>query len=108
MVVTGCEPAHPPHHLNVAPGLVLQAARSTASIELAVDVKLQQDRRMIRRSASCLGIDPAKPKLGQIEFVNKGTDHANRIGVPCINIPPTGFTSYAQERGESHLTSDTR
>jgi hypothetical protein len=54
---------------------------------------------MIRRSASCLGIDPAKPKLGQIEFVNKGTDHANRIGVPCINIPPTGFTSYAQERG---------
>src|SRR6187549_196353 len=34
---------------------------------------------MIRRSAGCLGIDPAEPKLSQIEFVDKDVDHPNRI-----------------------------
>jgi hypothetical protein len=34
---------------------------------------------MIRRPAGCLGIDPAEPKLGQIEFVNKDIDDPNGI-----------------------------
>src|SRR5215207_3309281 len=34
---------------------------------------------MIRRTAGCLGIDPAEPKLGQIEFVGKDVDHPNGI-----------------------------
>ena len=34
---------------------------------------------MIRRPAGCLGIDPAKPKLGQIEFLDKDVNHPNRI-----------------------------
>ena len=34
---------------------------------------------MIRRPAGCLGVDPAEPKLGQIEFVDKDVDNANRI-----------------------------
>src|SRR5437762_1843472 len=34
---------------------------------------------MIRRPAGCLGIDPAEPKLGQIEFLDKDVDDANRI-----------------------------
>src|SRR5688572_7645409 len=34
---------------------------------------------MIRRPAGCLGVDPAEPKPGQIEFINKNVDHANRI-----------------------------
>ena len=34
---------------------------------------------MIRGSAGCLGIDPIKPKLGQIEFLDEDIDHANRI-----------------------------
>ena len=49
------------------------------SIEIAVDVKLQQDRGMIAGSAGCFGIDPTKPKLGQIEFFDEDIDHANRI-----------------------------
>ena len=63
-LVIGCKPARQPHHLNVAPGLVLKPPARLNPIEIAVDVKLQQDRRMIRRSAGCLGIDPIKPKLG--------------------------------------------
>jgi hypothetical protein len=42
-------------------------------VEIAVDVELQQDRRMIRRPAGYLGIDPAEPKLGKIEFVGKAS-----------------------------------
>ena len=34
---------------------------------------------MIRGSAGCFGIDPTKPKLGQIEFFDEDIDHANRI-----------------------------
>jgi hypothetical protein len=34
---------------------------------------------MIRRSAGGLGIDPAEPKSGKIEFVHKDIDYANRI-----------------------------
>ena len=34
---------------------------------------------MIRRPAGCLRIDPVEPKLGQIEFVDKDIDCANRI-----------------------------
>ena len=34
---------------------------------------------MIRRPAGCLRIDPAKPKLSQIEFLDKDVNHPNRI-----------------------------
>src|SRR5580700_10621454 len=34
---------------------------------------------MVRRPAGGLGIDPAKPKLGQIEAPDKDINHANRI-----------------------------
>ena len=34
---------------------------------------------MIRRPAGYLGIDPAEPKLGKIEFVDKDVDHPNGI-----------------------------
>src|SRR5712664_80137 len=37
-----------PHHLDVAPSLALKPAARLDPIEVAVDVKLQQDRRMIR------------------------------------------------------------
>src|SRR5262249_46640560 len=48
-------------------------------IEIAVDVELQQHRRLIRRPASGLRLDAAKPKLGQIELVDKHVDCTNGI-----------------------------
>ena len=48
-------------------------------VEIPVDVKSQQHRRMIGRPAGYLGIYPAKPKLRQIEFVDKDVNDANRI-----------------------------
>src|SRR3979409_1125954 len=46
---------------------------------VAVDVELQHYRRMKRSPAGYLGIDPAEPKLGQIQFIDKDIDHPNRI-----------------------------
>ena len=34
---------------------------------------------MIRRPASCLGSNPIKPQLAEIEFVHKDIDHPNGI-----------------------------
>src|SRR3984893_1301034 len=85
-LVIGYKPTQQPHHLNVAPSLVLKPPTRLNSIEIAVDVKLQQDRGMIRGSAGCLGIDPTKPKLGQIEFFDEDIDHANRIGCERIEV----------------------
>src|SRR5467141_3907422 len=34
---------------------------------------------MVRGPAGDLGIDPAKPKLGQIEFIDEDVDHPNRV-----------------------------
>src|SRR5450756_2508887 len=73
------KPARQPHHLNVAPSFTLQSPARLDPVEIAVDVELQQHRWMIRRPAGYLGIDPTKPKFGQIEFIDKDVDNANRI-----------------------------
>src|SRR6266702_3336967 len=78
-LVIGNKTAREPHHLNVAPGLTLEPAARLNPIKVAVDVELQQYRRMIRRPAGCLRIDPVEPKLGQIELVDKDVDYANGI-----------------------------
>ena len=49
---------------------------------------------MIRRSPGRLGIDPAKPKTGQIEFLDKDVDRANRI----VLADPV-FQAFRKQRG---------
>src|SRR5262249_29409329 len=71
--------ASEPHHLDVPPGLMLEPAARLNPIEVAVDVKLEQYRRMVRRPAGRLRIDPVEPKLAEIEFFDKNVDHPNRI-----------------------------
>ena len=78
-LVIGDQPARQPHHLNSLPSLTLKPSARLNPVEIAVDIELQQDRRMIRRPAGCLGIDPVKPKLGKVEFLNKYVNHPNRI-----------------------------
>src|ERR1700730_2586619 len=78
-LVIGNKPTGEPHDLNVAPSLTLKPAARLNPIEITVNVKLQQHRRMVRRPAGCLGINPAEPKLVQIEPIHKDVDHTNRI-----------------------------
>ena len=49
---------------------------------------------MIRGSAGCLGIDPTKTKLGQIEFFDEDIDRANRI----VLADPV-FQAFRKQRG---------
>src|SRR5271170_5757921 len=49
-LVIRSEPTGQPHHLDIAPSLALKPPARLNPIEIAVDVQLQQDRRMIRRS----------------------------------------------------------
>jgi hypothetical protein len=61
------QPTGEPHHLNVAARLTLKPAARLNPIGITVNGELQQHRRMVRRPAGGLGINPAKPKPGQIE-----------------------------------------
>jgi hypothetical protein len=48
------------------------------TVEIAVDIKLQKSRRLIRGPARRLRIDTAETK---IKLVNKDVNHANRINL---------------------------
>src|ERR1700730_5494032 len=58
-------------------------------------VELQQHRRMVRWPAGGLGINSAKPKLGQIEPPDKDINHANRIILanPIFQAPQQSASS---------------
>ena len=75
----GHKPTRKPHHLDIVPSLTFKPPARLNPVEIAVDVQLQQHRRMIRRPAGCLGSDPLKSKLGEVEFLDKCVDHPDRI-----------------------------
>jgi hypothetical protein len=58
---------------------MLKSSARLNPIETAVDVKLQQDRRVIQRPAGGFEGDPFEPKPSQIEFLDKDVNHPNRI-----------------------------
>src|SRR5207237_7019365 len=74
----GNKAASEPHHFDAC-GLPLETPARLNPIEIAVDVELQQYRRMIRRPTGRLGSDPPEPKISQIKLVDKDVDHANGI-----------------------------
>ena len=58
---------------------------------------------MIRGSAGCLGIDPTKPKLGQIESFDEDIDHASRI----VLADPV-FQAFRKRRGLTAIAPSTK
>ena len=78
-LVVGHKPAQQPHHLEIAPGLALQPPARLHAVEIAVDVELQQSRRMIGGPAGRRRLNTVEPELGQIERIDERVDHANRI-----------------------------
>src|SRR6266702_7555693 len=59
-LVIGNEPAGQPHHLHIAPSLTLKPPARLNANQVPVNVKLQQNRRMIRRPSRCLGSNSIK------------------------------------------------
>src|SRR5208283_648735 len=76
-LVIGNEPPRQPHHLDVAPSLALEPAARLDPVEIAIDIKLQESRRMIRGPPRRLRIDPAETQLTEIKLINKDINHAN-------------------------------
>jgi hypothetical protein len=71
--------ARQPYQLHVALALVLQATAGLDAMEIAVDVDLEQNRRVVRRP-SCTGrCHPFEAQAGEVQFVDKRVDDPNRV-----------------------------
>src|SRR5438552_2859138 len=75
-----------PNQLDVALAFSLQASARLHPIEVAVDVNLQQRRRMIGRPSCRLRLNTAKAQLGQIKLFDKNIDRPDRIVLGQIVI----------------------
>lgn len=74
-LVVGNKPAEEPHQLDVAPGLALQPPARLHTVEIAVDVELQQNCRVVGGPARRLGDRPGKAQRSQIKRFDEGLDH---------------------------------
>src|SRR5882762_1899190 len=68
-----------PNQLDVTLALTLQAPARLHPIEVAVDVNLQQRRRMVGRPSCRLSLNTAKAQPGQIKLIDKSIDRPDRI-----------------------------
>jgi len=77
--VVGDKTAKQPHHLEVTAGLALKPPARLHPIEVAVNVKLQENRGMIGRPPRQLRFDPYESQFEKIERLDESVDHTNRI-----------------------------
>ena len=75
------EPPSQPHHFQIAASLTLQPPARWDPVEIAVNVKLEHRRRMIRRPAGRCRIDAVKPEVAQFQRIHEHIDRANRIAL---------------------------
>src|SRR4051812_18266938 len=68
-----------PDHLDVAVTLGLKSAARTYSVQIAINVKLQQIAWSVARPPRGLCLHPREARLRQIEAVNEGVDEADGI-----------------------------
>ena len=68
-----------PHQLDVSLCLALEPTARLDAVEVAVDVDLQQHRRVVGRSACRGGLGTFKPQLMQVKLFDEGVDHPNRV-----------------------------
>ena len=78
-LVIGNETARQPHRLQIAASLAFQAPGRRHTVEVAVDIELQQNRWMIRWPTRRLWVDAAEADSGEIKLINKDIDRPNRI-----------------------------
>ncbi len=59
-------------------------------VEIPVDIELEQNRRMITRSACRQRLNSAKAQTTEIKFINEHIDDANRIILTNLIIQSFG------------------
>jgi hypothetical protein len=79
-----------PHQFDIALRFALQASAGLNAVEVAVDVDLEQDRRVVRRSASHGGFGTLKAQASQLEFFDERVDHTDRVVLPDVVIQTLG------------------
>ena len=89
----GAKLAQQPDHLQVAVRLDLQAPAGPNTVEIPVDVELQQIRRIVARAALVVGPNALEPRLLEIEAIDEGINETDRV-VPAPH-------SHPQRRGEA-------
>ena len=75
------EPSRQPHHFQIAASLTLQPPARLDPVEIAVDVKLEHRRRMIRGPAGRRRIDAIEPEVAEFQRIDEHIDRANRIAL---------------------------
>jgi hypothetical protein len=75
------EPSRQPHHFQIAASLTLQPPARLDPVEIAVDVKLEHRRRMIRRPAGRCRIDAIEPEVAKFQRIDEHIDRAYRIAL---------------------------
>ena len=73
------ESAGEPHQLDIALRLALQAPARLDTIQVAVDIELQQDRGVVRGSTGGCRIDAFKTQCMKIQFFDEGIDNSHRV-----------------------------
>src|SRR5262249_18928486 len=86
-LVIGDQSTGEPHHLNVARSLALKPAARLDSIEVAIDVELQEARWMVGWPSGCFRLNTTEAEFREIEFVDKDVDRANRIVLGNPTLP---------------------
>src|SRR6266851_701970 len=66
---------------SIAASLTLQPPARLDSVEIAVDVKLEHRRRMIRGPAGRCRIDAIEPEVAEFQRIDEHIDRANRIAL---------------------------
>src|SRR5262245_44516520 len=80
-IVVRAEPPQQPDHFQVAAGFAFQPSARRHAIEIAVDIELQQYRRVVRGPPRCLWNNAVKAELNEIEPINEHINGANRIAL---------------------------
>src|SRR3954462_9362882 len=68
-----------PDHLDIAVGLGFQAAAGAGTVQITVDVELQQISRRVARTTRRLRHRADKPKRREVQPVDKCLDEPHRI-----------------------------
>ena len=79
-----------PHQLDVALGFALQPAAGLDAIKVAVDVELEQNRRVVRGAARRSRVDATEAQRLKIEFIDEDIDNAYRVVLANVVVQTLG------------------
>ena len=79
-----------PHQFDVALRLAFEAPTRLNLVEVAVDVDLQQHRRVVRGPSGHRGLRPVEAELFEIQFIDEDVDDANRVVLAEVVVETLG------------------